>query len=197
MSSKIDICNMALAHLGMKAITSITAPNPASIACNEFFDPSRDDVFSESRWPFASASEPLVLSTETVLGWNYAYAYPVKAAAVWDVYNEGSVSDKEEQEFEVIFKPSSNLRIVCSDLQLAYADYTYILEDTGIYSPKFVMALSYRLAASMSHTLIGSAEVGLKLLDIYGAAISEAKRVSSREKKKKPRQTSSYQDSRG
>lgn len=194
--SKIDICNMALAHLGMKGITSITENNPSAIACNTFFVPSRDDVLGETNWTFAKASEPLVLSTEEVLGWSYIYSYPVKATTVWDVFNEATASDKGKQEFEVVLKPAQSSRLVCSDLSFAYADYTYQLSDTGLYTPKFIISLSYRLAAMMAHTLVRSTKVGLELTQVYAAALSEAKRINGSEKKRKPKQNSCYQDSR-
>jgi len=195
--SKIDICNMALTHLGMKSLTSITSNDPSAIACNQFFNSSRDDVLGESNWPFASVRETLTLTTEDILGWDYAYLYPVNAAAVWDVFDEATVDKKSEQEFEVKFVPSTNRRVVCSNLQYAYADYTFKVVDTSIYNPKFVMALSYRLAAAMAHTLVGSPEVGIQLMNVYNVMLSEAKRISGSEKKKKPNQESSYQNSRG
>lgn len=194
--SKVDICNMALAHLGMKSITSISENTPSAIACTQFFDTSRDDVLRESQWPFAKVSEALVLTTEEILGWDYVYLYPVRAAAVWAVYDESTYDNKDEQEFEVVFVPATNRKVVCSNLQYAYVDYTYKVVDTSIYDPKFVMALSYRLAASMAHTLVGSAEIGEKLMNIYGLILSEAKRISGSEKKKKPNQESSYVNSR-
>ena len=195
--SKIDIANMALTHLGMSGITSLTQDNPSAIACNTFFIPARDEVLGESKWPFAAVSESLVLTTETITGWDYCYLYPVNAAAVWDVYDESTTLTRGEQEFEVLFVPGTNRRIICTDLQYAIADYTYKQEDTSLYSPKFVMAFSYRLAAAMAHTLTGSAEIGIQLSTVYSALISEAKRISGSEKRKKPNQESSYQNSRG
>jgi len=195
-ASKIEICNLALSHLGMQGITSITESNPSAIACNNFFDKCRDDVFSEYRWPFATVREALVLASDEVLGWTYIYVYPTKASTVWYVFDEGTVDTRHEQEFEVMYIPASDRRVICSEAQYAYAEYTYQVADTTIYSPKFVIALSYRLAASMAHTLTGDASIGLKLMDVYNAILSEAKRIGYSERIKKPSQTSSYQNAR-
>jgi hypothetical protein len=195
--SKVDIANMALTHLAMKGITSLTENTPSAIACNNFFVPCRDDVFRESRWPFASANIRLVIVPDEVLGWEDIYLYPPDAATVWNVYNESTVLRKDSQEFEVFFVPSSNRRVIATNLPEAYASCTYKVEDTSVYDPKFVMALSYRLAASMAHTLTGSPEIGVQLMNIYVAIIHEAKRVSGSEKFKKPTFDSSYQNSRG
>lgn len=197
MSSKIDICNLALNHLSMRSITSLSEGTPTSNACNTFFDPCRDDVLSEAEWAFASVQQSLVLVSDTVTGWDYVYQYPVKAARVWNVYDESTTDEKGSQEFEVRFVPSTNSKVICSDLQYAIADITYKVEDTTIYDSKFVMALSYRLAAAMAHQLTGSAELGLQLMNVYTALVGEAKRVGNTEKIRKPKQVSSYQNSRG
>lgn len=198
MASKIEIANMALTHLGMKTIRSLESNDPAAIACSTFFDAARDEVLGEAQWPFANVQALLTLTSQEIVGWRYAYLYPVKAASVWAVYDEGTTEQKDSQDFEVKFVPgATQLRVVCSNLANAYCDYTYKVEDTSLYSPKFVAALSYRLAAAMAQTLIGSAELGIQAMNIYNALISEAKRISAAEKKKKPTQRSSYQDSRG
>ncbi|NCB43094.1 MAG: hypothetical protein EOM59_10805 [Clostridia bacterium] len=200
MSVKIDICNLALGHLGMRAITTtmLTAnTDPSAIACNNFYDPARDDTLSEISWSFATVREALTVTTDTVLGWDYIYTYPKNAMTVWCVFDESTVDEKYKQNFEVIYLPSSEKKVVCSDLSDAYSDYTYKVTDTTIYSPKFIMAMSYRLAAAMAHTLTGSVDVGLKLVELHNSVISEAKRIGNVEKIRIPKQTSSYQSSRG
>ena len=195
--SKIDIANMALTHIGMKPIANLLENSPAAISCNLFFENCRDDVFRESRWPFAAVRSKLLTATEEVLGWDYIYAYPQKAMTVWAVFDEQTTDKPDQQDFEVRFIPESNRKVICSNLADAYADYTYKVEDTSLYDPKFSMALSYRLAASIAMNLTGSAELGLKAMEVYNAIISEAKRISGSERTKKPVVESSYQNSRG
>jgi len=199
MVTKVDICNLALSHLGMNAITSLTEDNPSVRACNYFFDPSRDAVFSDYKWPFANVAEALVGVTDTVLQleWQYIYVYPTQAAAVWTVYNESTIKSKDTEEFEVAFQVVNNRKVICSNNITAYAEYTYKVKDTTIFSPNFVILLSLRLASSMAHSLIGDVEVGKDLLTSYTNAVSEAKRISYNERKKKPYQTSAYVNSRG
>ena len=197
MSSKIDIINLALNHLGVNGITSLTEQTPAATAANNFYIPSRDDVFREYRWPFATVRETLTLTTAEILGWNYVYQYPVKASTVWSVFDEGTVDTKDQQEFEVLYIPDTNKKVICSNLQNAYAEMTYRVEDTTLYDSKFIFALSYKLAGAMSHILIGSPEIGIKMSDLYNMIIAQAKTTSYAERLKKPRQVSSYQNSRG
>lgn len=197
MAALLDIYNLALGHLAMNKVNSTTGVDPSTVACNNNYVTCRDDVFSESRWPFATARAALTLSAVTVLGWTYVYVYPTTAARVWFVFDEATVDTKHEQEFEVIYDVATGARVICSELSTAYAEYTYKVTDTTIYNPKFVMALSYRLAAAMAHTLTGDPAKGEALMGIYNAMISEAKRLSFAERIKKPTQTSGYVNSRG
>lgn len=197
MSSKIEICNLTLRHFGMKRITSLTDGNPSANILNDFFDVSRDDVYREFMWPFASVQKLLATATEEIVGWNYVYAYPIQAATIWNVYNESTVKNKEEQDFEVMYSPDNNRKIICSNLSVAYADITYKISDTTLFDPKFVMALSYKLAAMTAHDLTGDIEKGQVMLEAYQGVISEAKRISYIERKKKITLTSSQIEARG
>lgn len=89
-----------------------------------------------------------------------------------------------------------NTKVILTNLEEAYAEYTYLVTDTTLWDSKFVMALSYRMAASMAHILLGDATKGEKLMGVYNLVLQEAKRISFSEKRKKPIQTSGYQNSR-
>jgi len=200
MSSIIETYNLALGHLGMQGITSVTEETPSAIALNNYYAPCRDDALGDAKWVFATHKEKLVSVSDTVLEleWGYVYVYPTAALRVWNVYNSSTVDNKHEQEFESVYQQSNNRRVLCSDLDSAYAEYTYKLEDTTLYPAKFILALSYKLAASAAHTLIGDADKGLKLLDVYNGVLGEAKRLGYIERIKKPKKiTSSYQNARG
>lgn len=119
------------------------------------------------------------------------------AATVWTVFNEATETKKDEQDFEVYLIPgSTDEKIIVSNLDDAYMEYTFIVNDTTLWDSKFVVALSYRLAAMMAHVLTGDAAKGKELMNVSIAYIAEAKRIAAIEKLKKPNQTSSYQNSR-
>ena len=196
-----SIASAALTHLGMRPLTDYTTSlannDPSAIAINTYWEQARDDVYREHRWTFNTTQETLgLIGEELILGWLYLYTYPASAAMVWYVYNESTVTTKDAQEFEVVYVPTLNVTAVCSDNEEAYCDYGYKITDVTLWEPKFVQAFSYKLAAQMAHTLIGDPSIGVKMMEIYGAVISEAKRVGAQEKKKKREQTSGYVDAR-
>lgn len=245
MSTKLDIFNLALNHVGMNKILSDSdISSPSGKACNRYFEPCRDDLFSEHEWPFASVQLELAESSETaLLGWDVMYDYPSETISkVWSVFNSAVADRKHEQDFEeryfldatadtwssgttyavgdyvdyndvtyisilagINHIPSSsptywsvsqlNKKVILCNLTDAFADASFIVTDILIWDSKFIWALSYKMAAAMAPVL-GDADKGIKLMGIANAIISEAKRTTSLGQKKKPTQSSSYQNVR-
>lgn len=195
---QLKIYNLALKYLGMNKISSLTGTDPSTVACNDHFIDCRDDVFSEHQWSFANVQATLnPSSVEAPLGWEFAYDYPTEnCAAVWMVYNEATVDQKHEQDFQVLYDPTTDGKLICSNLDDAYYEYTYIVENISMWSKKFVIAVAHRLAAEICPFLVGDDKKSLNEMQIYSAIISEAKRVDGIEQKKKPIQSCAAQDVR-
>jgi hypothetical protein len=96
-----------------------------------------------------------------------------------------------------VYQPSANRKLICSNLNSAYAELTHYVEDPNIFDEGFVFLLSLRLAANASHALIGDSKLGLDLIKLYTQTLSEARRISFIERQKKPTQNSSYVNARG
>lgn len=208
-----DICNMALGHLGLQPIADISDTSKRALACQQFFNNSRDDVFSEHRWPFATVITTLVSVNYTFPQWLFTYAVPVNSSRVWTVFginqslqvnpNDNSMQfidntqEEESIEFETLYVPADNIRIIATNQGNAYCRYGHIVVDTTIWTPKFCMAFSYRLAAAICNTLTGDAAKALTLMQIFQGFNSEEKRIGTTEQIKKPFQKSGYQKARG
>ena len=197
--SQLGLYNLALQHLGMKKITSISGTDPSTVACNNFYETCLNDAYSEHAWPFATAQATVNASSVTApLGWTYCYDYPTEnCAKVWLVFNEATYDKPDEQDFNTFYDPTTGTRIIASNLEEAYIEYTHIVSDPTLWDTKFYLAMSYKLAASMAHALTGDAQKGLALMQLYNGIIHEAKRVGSSEQRKKPVFSSAYQNSRG
>jgi hypothetical protein len=87
-------------------------------------------------------------------------------------------------------------KVLLTDLDEAYAEASYVVTDILLWTPKFVWCVSWKLAAAMVHVLTGDAEKGIKLMGIYNAILAEEKRISATQKRKKPNQSSGYQNAR-
>ena len=193
-----QLCNLALYHIGDNLIGDISDPVPEALACQQYWIPCRDDLFNEHEWGFAQAQIPLVLLANTTLaGWAYVYAYPVQIAGVWSVYNPYNYNKKEEIEFDKYYIPGTGTQAIGSNEPYAICDATAIVVDPTIWDPKFALAFSYRLAASIAIPLTGDEAVAQTQMVLCLAMINEAKRIGFNEKKKKPHQVHGYRDARG
>lgn len=195
--SQTQICNLALAHLGIEPIGDISDAVPAANACNQYWIPCRDDVYSEHDWGFNKSQITLsVPANVTVQGWCYAYAYPNNVSGVWTVFNPCDYERKWEIEFDLFYDVGTQLQILASNQPNAICEAGYIISDPTIWSPKFAIAFSRRLAAEIAKALTGDDTVALGQMSIYTALIAEAKRVGFNQQKKKPHQVHGYRDSR-
>lgn len=199
MTSDVQIANLALSHLGNDTITSLTSDHPSASTISLFWDLTRDDVLREHKWPFSTAIVTLASLDTDIPTWTYFYGYPSNCLKIWTVFNDATLDTKEEQDFEILFlPPSDNRLVICSNIEQAYAEYSYKVQDVTIWDPKFSMAFSYRLAANIAPRLCADDNKAKEMMNIYSAFMLETKRVSAGERsKKRPEISSGYVDSRG
>lgn len=80
MPSEVDICNLALGHLGDDAtVASLDPPEGSAQAdhCARFYPMARDLMLDAHRWGFATRRVSLaLLSAVPPSSWRYAYALP-------------------------------------------------------------------------------------------------------------------------
>ena len=79
MATEIDICNLALAHLGDDAtIASIKPPEGSAQAehAARFYPIARNSLLEAHTWNFAAKRASLATTTNTIEQWEYAYVAP-------------------------------------------------------------------------------------------------------------------------
>ena len=156
MASEIDICNLALAHLGDTAtIASISPPEGSAQAepCARFYPVARDTLLESHNWKFATRRATLALLDADAFNWTYAYAEPAGALRVVSILPGTAMSTDEGEQFETMGDDEGNA-LVLTDLEDATALYTVRVTDTTKFSPLFVDALSRLLAAYLAGPVI-------------------------------------------
>jgi hypothetical protein len=188
--TKLSIANLSLSHLMMNDVANLntTSNDPKIKAINKFWDVARDDVLSELDWSFATVTENLSQITSYYSpDWTYGYTYITENVAnIWHIFDVSTAGNKDEQKFEIKYDSNIGSKVILSDLDNAIAEYSYIITDVTLWSHKFVMAFSYRLASMMTPLLTGDAEKALKLMELSNAYIHETKRIDSYNKIKIP-----------
>lgn len=180
MSTEVDICNLALAHLGDTAtVASIDPPEGSAQAehCARFYPMARDALLEEHPWGFATKRVALALLSEAWPEWTYAYAQPNDAVNIiailsptaTDDYSQGIINipdvsiagNYEPQPFSCEIN-DDGVPVILSDQEDAVLRYTALVSDTGNFSPLFTTTLSWRLAALLAGPIlkgdVGAAE---------------------------------------
>lgn len=90
-SSKVDICNLALIHLGCDTISAITDQNQRARLCKQVYDQLRRKLLRAHPWRFAIKRQSLAVSSSTPpFGFSYQYPLPSDCLRTLDVDLEDS-----------------------------------------------------------------------------------------------------------
>lgn len=180
MSSEVEICNLALSHLGDTAtVASINPPEGSAQAehCARYYPIARDTLLEMHTWSFATRRATLALLTETMEQWLYIYAMPslvvsvisVLPPLVTDDYSIPSSVSSSQTGYNPEIIPAAGLyspqpfsietlstgdQVICTNQESALLRYTTVITDPTKFSPLFTMALSHLLASMLAGPII-------------------------------------------
>lgn len=149
MASVVDICNIALSHLGDDAtVTNIDPPEGSSQAahCARYYPIARDTLLEMYPWSFATKPYSPAVLTSTFSRWAYAYAVPSDCIRVVSVL---SAYDYVSQEFDTMTESDGTL-VVYANVETPTILYTFSATDPTKFSPLFTQALTWHLASMLA-----------------------------------------------
>lgn len=156
MASEVDICNLALSHLGDKAtVASLSPPEGSAQAehCARFYPIARDTLLESHAWKFATRRAALAQLDTPSFNWSFAYAEPNNALRIISILPATSQPDEQGQPFETM-ADADGTPLIFTDLEDATAVYTAVVTDTTKFSPLVVDALSRLLASYLAGPII-------------------------------------------
>jgi len=155
MASVVEIYNMALGNLGIGVNISDTAEAaPEARQCNRFYETARDFVLERFPWPFATRYYTLTLvAEEPNPDWLYSYRRPADCVKVRRILSQVSRIDITPIPFNESRDNSGGL--IFTDEASPIIEYTYRETQTAYFTPSFVIALSWKLAAMIGPGLTG------------------------------------------
>lgn len=194
MASEVDICNLALGHLGDTAtVASLSPPEGSAQAehCARFYPIARDSLLEMHSWGFATKRVTLALLTSGYPEWDYCYAQPGDALNLLAVLPPSANDDYSGQygiNSQIVSNSSvpmsaggqyvpqaysaeslaDGTEVIYTDQADAVLRYTGRVEDPTKFSPLFVMTLSWHLAGMLAGPIIKG-----------DAGAAEAKRCAS------------------
>lgn len=157
-ASEADICNGALVCVGVgQFLDNLSEDTAEARACDQIYARTRDALLEKAPWKFARRRAVLALSTEERTGWAYVYALPsdclaplfldpgvlMPAAAErvpfdWEAGTSGSVAGPA---------------LLLTNQEEAELHYTARVENVSLFSPGFVEALEWAIAAKLALVL--------------------------------------------
>lgn len=172
MATEVDLCNLALSHLGDNAtIASISPPEGSAQAehCARFYPFARDSLLEMHTWGFATKRIQLaLLSANTGTEWDFEYATPNDAVNLIAILDPTASDDYSQTlENQAITAGGSYVpqaysaeisatgaQVILTDLENAELRYTSLVVDTGSFSPLFNMTLSWHLASLLAGPIL-------------------------------------------
>ncbi len=196
MASAIEICNLALNHIGANSIQSFDSPTKEARTCKLLYATLRDETLSDHDWNFARKRISLALSTEEFSEWSYAYQWPTDCLVIRKIVNTSSSDSVDRTPYEVGANSGGNRKLILCDAENAELVYTARIEDANMYDTLFIKALSYRLAMDLAQPLRGKPEIRNLMYQSYAIQISTAKAVSGNQGQQNPDNSNAFTKAR-
>lgn len=164
MASIVEVCNLALDHLGQTVgITSLSEQSKAARTCSRHFQQALDEVMAAHPWPFATKAVALALVADDPLpGWKNHYAYPSDCLRAGRVCDEDGVRSQAQAWCQYPLEPRISLPFapfvpfqlmsgetqtgIVTDLDEAWLIYTQRQENVTRLPPLALAALAWHLA---------------------------------------------------
>lgn len=177
MASEVDICNLALGHLGDAATVSSLNPPEGSAQAEHaarFYPIARDSLLELHAWNFATTRVALAALGSSWPEWQYCYASPTDAVNLLAVLDPQAANDYSvannygftqtgfplvgsgtytPQPYSQETLPDGTL-VIYTNQENAVLRYTRSVTDTTIFSPLFVDALAWYLASYLAGPII-------------------------------------------
>lgn len=153
MASEVEICNLALSHLGDSAnVSSIDPPEGSAQAehCQRWYPIARNALLEMHDWSFATTRANLAELANNWPQWQHVYARPsdcIKVRAV--LPPNSSASDVEGLEFITESDASGN-QIILTNQASAIVRYTRLVTNTASFSALFTDALGWYLSTYLA-----------------------------------------------
>lgn len=167
-TSEVDICCLALSHLGDEAmVTSIVPPDGTVQAahCKRFYPFARDLLLEAHPWTFATRRVALaVTDNPSPFDWSFAYELPADCIRPLSALLPGTPEIYYGTETDAGSHPylvetdADGDKVLFTNVETAVLRYIAVTTDTSKYTPGFTLSLSRLLAAYLAGPIIKGSE---------------------------------------
>jgi len=175
MSSAVDICNLALSHIGHRATVAAIDPPEASAEaqlCAQFYPIARNRTLEAYDWSFTRVRTSPAALTNTNPTWAFCYARPSDAVRILRLLPPESVDETPEQAF-VEESLADGTQVIYSNMEDAVVVYTRIVVDPAKFAPLCVTAIALQLGSMLAGPIIKGREGRAVAQSLAQAAANE------------------------
>jgi hypothetical protein len=181
MTSKVEICNLALSNIRSSSINSIDESSIGAQQCKLKYDILRKMLLKTTPWGFCHKIIALAVLDTEVFNWSRAYQYPVDCLLINRLVGEQEKLENSTADVVSRFSDSqlfamrnsrtkvqyeiynfSNNKIIASNSPNLRIDYIADVVDTNLFPDTLVLAFSHLLASEIAIPIVG-AETGRQL----------------------------------
>ena len=176
MASEVDICNLALAHLGDAAAVSSISPSDGSAQadhCARFYPIARDVCLEDMAPKWAIKRDDLAQLNAPPASWGYRYAAPSGCIKVLAVLAEDS-ADGDTTAAYTMEQTASGATTILTDTEKAQLRYVTRVTDTTKFQPLFTNAVSYLLASYLAGPVTKSESTAREMYSRYLTELGRA-----------------------
>lgn len=192
MASDVDICNLALSHLGDEAgVVAIVPPDGTQQAayCGTYFPLARDLMLELHPWTFATKRATIAqIDNPLPDDWSFAYAIPSTCMRPLSLLSPGipaqylgTDTDIGSHPFIVEAGEDGSL-VLYTNVEGAALRYIDRIEDPNLFTPSFVASLSHLLASYLAGPILKGGtgmDVSLKQFKLFEAAYAKAVAINA------------------
>lgn len=174
-SSSVQICNIALGHLGANIIISFNDNTAESTLCGALYDQARQKILEDAEWSFAVARRELAKSAVAPeFGYSARFKTPSDCIKVLEAFDKNAMSMRPQTSPNDLQWEIESGYVVC-DAEVVLIRYTKDITDTALFSAGYVQTLAAYLAYQMAGKLTGTRGLKSDMWTLYKAELDSAK----------------------
>lgn len=186
---KVQICNMALAHVGTRSkIESLTEGSTESDICNLWYDHALLEALESYDWNFARKRASLAAHSEDPPDgvWGFRYQYPTDCVVARHIENPTIINqsivrgvpaaliEPDAIPYVIEMDETGEQKTILTDLDDAILVYTFHQTNTNLFTRVFITALSFLLAHHIAFSLTGKMNLEQRLAQQFRLMIQNA-----------------------
>lgn len=176
-SSKVEICNLALARIELNSISSYEDDNSAQAQfCRMSYEQSKSSLLGQYNWTFAISRaklKELENENDDFNEYEHKYSLPSDFLRLVMVYNESNHPVIHFMNYKAPFVMEG--RHIYTDVENAKIKYIRDVDDVSEFSPLFIDCLILDLAVRLTRLFNSSTTMLQQLLSEFTLMIEKAK----------------------